>query len=227
MHEFRIIFRWKWFVFRKYAIIGVSTIYRCEIYANEIYIILYYCLDDRNIKTLNLSVLKKVTEKEDFLDYSVQALLKVTVLQNPIVDSQTIVNNLLTIQQLKVRLFYFCFIIVDRVVFLSTWIFHIGLQELAIVHGINKGLFREFEWRGSREVHRILGSIHFYQATTNHTAASQTLLITRRLRTKWALIRVIDEISVDSIMFFSSFRTNERRDNRGFNVTHGVLSPPE
>lgn len=56
----------------------------------------------RNLEDLDIGVLQKPNKKENSLDYSIQALLKVTVLLNPTVDSQAVVNNLLIIQQLKV-----------------------------------------------------------------------------------------------------------------------------
>lgn len=56
----------------------------------------------RNLEDLDIGILQKPNRKENSLDYSVQALLKVTVLLNPTVDSQAVVNNLLIIQQLKV-----------------------------------------------------------------------------------------------------------------------------
>lgn len=59
------------------------------------------------MQKLDLNFLKKPGKKEKFLDYSVQALLKVTVLLNPTIDSQVVVNNLLIIQQLKVNIFGF------------------------------------------------------------------------------------------------------------------------
>lgn len=65
-------------------------------------IIPHYFFGARNLRKMDLAILKKPVRKVNFIDYSVQALLKVTVLLNPTVDSQTIVNNLLIIQQLKV-----------------------------------------------------------------------------------------------------------------------------
>lgn len=56
----------------------------------------------RNLEDLDIGILQKPNRKENSLDYSIQALLKVTVLLNPTVDSQAVVNNLLIIQQLKV-----------------------------------------------------------------------------------------------------------------------------